>query len=260
MKKAGGSRLSQRFKYSKFGTRLSSSSIQQKSSETTTSSSASVVKTENKDATREREKEVQLQPQETITQGVLEEKKLITEEDVEAQLGEDEDDDHEDIDFCIEPTGKSAFYLLPAPSISAAESEDSEVEILEDQELEEDQDDISGDAANTESTENGMVTKDIRDSSVVNDAESNRNENMSEKLIEDARKAEEIIGNDVLDNVYNANVKISEDSSKKEAAELTITDSAETAPVNHAANEFEHVEDKQDKHDKAETVTIKQNK
>ena len=258
LKKAGGSRLSQRFKYSKFGTRLSSSSIQQKSSETTTSSSASVVKTENKDATREREKEVQLQPQETITQGVLEEKKLITEEDVEAQLGEDEDDDHEDIDFCIEPTGKSAFYLLPAPSISAADSEDSEVEILENQELEED--DISGDAANTESTGNGMVTKDIRDSSVVNDAESNRNENMSEKLIEDARKAEEIIGNDVLDNVYNANVKISEDSSKKEAAELTITDSAETAPVNHAANELEHVEDKQDKHDKAETVTIKQNK
>ena len=200
MKKAGGSRLSQRFKYSKFGTRLSSSSIQQKSSETTTSSSASVVKTENKDATKEREKEVQLQPQETITQGVLEEKKLITEEDVEAQLGEDEDDDHEDIDFCIEPTGKSAFYLLPAPSISAADSEDSEVEILENQELEED--DISGDAANTESTGNGMVTKDIRDSSVVNDAESNRNENMSEKLIEDARKAEEIIGNDVLDNVY----------------------------------------------------------
>ena len=131
--------------------------------------------------------------------------------------------------------------MLPAPSVSAAESEDSELEILEDQELEENQDDISGHAANTESTGNEMVTKDIRDSSVVNDAESDRNENMSEKLIKDARKTEDIIDNDVLDNVDNANVKMSKDSSKKEAAELTLTGSAETAPINHAASELEHV-------------------
>lgn len=291
VKKEGGNRLSQRFKYSKFGafkmgTRLTSlSSSQQKCSDTSSSAAA---KTE--DAVKEREQEVQ----ESVPQRVEEEKKLGTEEDVKTRLHEDEEDDHEDIDFCIEPTGKSAFYLLPAASISAAvehDSEDSEVEILdnllEDQELEDPRHDgFEGDV------EDGVANNESKINKNLNDGNENVSENSNKSLAKDVNKKESMGNNDEsnenerltkhtdsieLDNrnekfvesvnkTKDVNENFSEDVSKTEAADLISIESVKLASINHAASELKHVEDKQDKHnlkeedDKVEeTVTIKQN-
>ena len=148
VKNKGGSRLSSRFKYSKLGalrmnTRLSSSSaVPTNSSQSPiavkidllseTHSTTAIAKTEE-------DKETCHIIDKTTTEAADKKQQLSN----EADENEEEDDDMEDIDFCIEPTGQSAFLLLSSavatnplamvPDVIAAapESEESDVEILD---------------------------------------------------------------------------------------------------------------------------------
>ena len=145
--KKEGSRLSQRFKYSKLGalrmsTQLPSCSQQQSSDIVTT-----ITSTEKYTADKREEKEVQ--HIEAVTENVAEKERTKLNQ-------EDEDsDDIEDIDFSIELTGKSAFLLLSA---AGNESEDSEVEILDNREEEKVQREVNnlddGDEIDNECIEN----------------------------------------------------------------------------------------------------------